>query len=174
MAEKLASPIGSLAEGAQRLEQLIRGVKDRQFSEASNAPQPKSVANAFAVSPEETWSKQFMTAGIGPTVFKPVQMPVVSVAAPAAATVPMPSPKTLEPVLELTNPVAPERKQAAPRAPELVAAFAPEPKPAAEPRPAPKAAAPSESPGALRPAPIGAAIAKPARKKTWFGRLVKS
>jgi hypothetical protein len=165
MAEKLASPIGSLAEGAQRLEQLIRGVKDRQFSEASNAPQPKSVANAFAVSPEETWSKQFMTAGIGPTVFKPVQMPVVSVAAPAATTVPMPSPKTLEPVLELTNPVAPERKQAASRAPE--------PKPVAEPRPAPKAAAPSESPGALRPAPIGAAIAKPARKKTWFGRLVK-
>jgi hypothetical protein len=149
MAEKLASPIGSLADGAERLERLIRGVKDRQFSEASNAPQPKTVANAFAVSPEETWSKQFMTAGIGPNVFKPVQMPVVSVAAPApAATMPMPAPKTLEPAITA---VAPEAK------------------------PAPVLAAKTsiESPGSVKPAPIGAAIAKPARKRTWFGRLVK-
>jgi hypothetical protein len=137
MAEKLASPIGSLADGAERLERLIRGVKDRQFSEASNAPQPKSVASAFAVSPEEVWSKQFMTAGIGPNVFKPVQMPVVSIAAPApAATMPMPAPKSLEPAIMAAKPGA-------------------------------------ESPGALRPTPIGAAIAKPARKRTWFGRLVK-
>ncbi len=153
MAEKLANPIGSLADGAERLERLIRGVKDRQFSEASNAPQPKSVANAFAVSPEETWSKQFMTAGIGPNVFKPVQMPVVSVAAPAppVATMPMPAPQALEPVLELTDPIA--------SAPTFAA------KPVAAPA--------IESPGTLRPAPIGATIAKPARKRTWFGRLVK-
>jgi len=147
MAEKLASPIGSLADGAERLERLIRGVKDRQFSEALNAPQPKTVANAFAVSPEEAWSKQFMTAGIGPNVFKPVQMPVVSVAAPAPAPVaPMPAPKTLEPAIT-----------------------------AAAPKPAPALSAKSaiESPGSFKPAPIGAAIAKPARKRTWFGRLVK-
>jgi hypothetical protein len=147
MAEKLASPIGSLADGAERLERLIRGVKDRQFSEASNAPQPKAVSSAFAVSPEETWSKQFMTAGIGPNNFKPVQMPVVSIAAPAPAAVPMVAPKSLEPAIVAASP--------------------------AEPRPAPKMAKPSESPGAVRPGPIGAAIAKPARKRTWFGRLVK-
>jgi hypothetical protein len=163
MAEKLASPIGSLADGAERLERLIRGVKDRQFSEALNAPQPKTIANAFAVSPQEAWSKQFMTAGIGPNVFKPVQMPVVSIAAPAPATsVPMPAPKALEPAIAA----------AAPRpAPSLAA------KPAAEPgagmRSDIKGIVGVESPGALRPTPIGAAIAKPARKRTWFGRLVK-
>ena len=162
MADKLANPIGSLADGAERLERLIRGVKDRQFSEASNAPQPKAVANAFAVSPEETWSKQFMTAGIGPNVFKPVQMPVVSIAAPAA-TVAMPAPQTLEPVLELTTLAAP--------APSL--AVKPVAEPGVDKRFDSKGTGRIESPGAHRPAPIGAAIAKPARKRTWFGRLVK-
>ena len=50
MAERLANATGSLADGAERLERLIRGVKDRQFSEALNAPQPKSVSSAYAVS----------------------------------------------------------------------------------------------------------------------------
>jgi hypothetical protein len=143
MAERLASATGSLAEGAERLERLIRGVKDRQFSEALNAPQPKSVSNAYAVSPEEEWSKKFMTAGIGPHDFKPVQMPVVSIAAPSASL--KPAPKTVEPA---------------------IAAVAS--KPALKPG---KTAA--ASPGAIRPGPIGAAIAKPARKRTWLGRLVR-
>ncbi|MEI9993645.1 MAG: hypothetical protein WDM91_03535 [Rhizomicrobium sp.] len=148
MAERLANPVGSLADGAERLDRLIRGVKDRQFSEALNAPAPKSVSTAFAVSPEEAWSKKFMTAGIGPNDFKPVQMPVVPVAAPAPLR---PAPKALEPVIEART-------------------AAPVPKPAA------KAAAPAakaESPGALRPGPIGQVLAKPARKSSWFGRLVR-
>jgi len=137
MAERLATAMGSLADGAERLERLIRGVKDRQFSEALNAPQPKSVSNAYAVSPEEEWSKKFMTAGIGPHDFKPVQMPAVSIAAPSAAL--KPAPKALEPALA-----------------------------AAAPKPAARKAA-----SVARPGPIGAAIAKPARKRSWFGRLVR-
>jgi len=143
MAERLANATGSLADGAERLERLIRGVKDRQFSEALNAPQPKSVSNAYAVSPEEEWSKKFMTAGIGPHDFKPVQMPVVSIAAPSASL--KPAPKALEPA---------------------IAAVAPKPAEKAE-----KKAAPS--PGAFRPGPIGATIAKPSTRRSWFGRLVR-
>ena len=59
---------------------MRRGGKEREVSEAHNAPAPKSVSNAFAVSPEEVWSKKFMTAAIGPNDFKPVQMPVVAIA----------------------------------------------------------------------------------------------
>jgi hypothetical protein len=137
MGERLASATGSLADGAERLERLIRGVKDRQFSEALNAPQPKNVSNAYVVSPEEEWSKKFMTAGIGPHDFKPVQMPVVSIAAPSTAL--KPGPKALEPAIVAAKL---ERRAAA-------------------------------SPGAVRPTPIGAAIAKPARRRSWFGRLVR-
>ncbi|MEJ0025563.1 MAG: hypothetical protein WDN01_05995 [Rhizomicrobium sp.] len=150
MAERLTNATGSLADGAERLERLIRGVKDRQFSEALNAPQPKSVSNAYAVSPEEEWSRKFMTAGIGPHDFKPVQMPVISIAAPSAAL--KPAPKVLEPAIAAVA--------ASPAAPKSV----------------PKAAAPAaaaQSPGSVRPGPIGAAIAKPARKRTWFGRMVR-
>ena len=153
MAERLANATGSLADGAERLERLIRGVKDRQFSEALNAPQPKSVSSAYAVSPEEEWSKKFMTAGIGPHDFKPVQMPVVSIAAPSTSL--KPAPKALEPAITAAAPKPVER-------PEIKAAPA---------EMAAKSAAPS--PGAVRPGPIGAVLAKPARKRTWFGRLVR-
>ena len=129
MAAQFAPSVGSLGEGAERLDRLIRGVKDRQFSEAANAPAPKSVSNAFAVSPEEEWSKKFMTAGIGPMEFKPVQMPMVSLAAPMPIAAPKPVPKALEPAIE--------------------------------------------SPGAVRPGHIGAALAKPGRRRSWFGRLVR-
>ncbi|HEX4302263.1 MAG TPA: hypothetical protein VHZ78_05690 [Rhizomicrobium sp.] len=135
----------SLAEGAERLESLIRGVKDRQFSDARTAPEPKSVSTAFAVSPEEAWSKKFMTAGIGPNDFKPVQMPAISIAAPAAQAL-RPAPKDLEPALSVSKPV-----------------------------PAKAAAAPPQArPGDVRPGHIGQALAKPApRRRSWFGRLVK-
>jgi hypothetical protein len=101
----------TLAEGADRLERLIRGVKDRQFSEVHTAPEPKSISNVFAVSPEEEWSRQFMTAGIGPTVFKPVQMPsmpIISANQPLA-----PAPKALDPSIGPARPAA----KAMPRAP---------------------------------------------------------
>jgi len=136
MAAQFASAVGSLADGAERLDRLIRGVKDRQLSEVGNAPAPKSVSTAYAVSPEEEWSKKFMTAGIGPMEFKPVQMPVVPLAAHVSAA-------ALKPAVQ---------------------AAAPEP----------KAVQPAiESPGAVRPGHIGAALAKPAPRRSWFGRLVK-
>jgi hypothetical protein len=132
MAEKIGEAVGSLNEGAERLDRLIRGVKDRQFTDAHNAPTPKVVTNAFAVSPEEAWSRKFMTAGIGPNDFKPVQMPSIALAAPAPALRPLPR------------------------------------------VPAPKAVEPAMStPGDLRPGSIGQALAKPARKRSWFGRLVR-
>ncbi|HXC56597.1 MAG TPA: hypothetical protein VNU97_14965 [Rhizomicrobium sp.] len=128
MAERFGEATGSLSDGADRLDRLIRGVKDRQFSEAHNAPAPKTLSNAFAVSPEEAWSKQFMTAGIGPNAFKPVQMPVVSIAAPPPPAA-KPAPRELEPAIA--------------------------------------------SPGKVRPTPIGQVLAKPARRRSWFGRLVR-
>jgi hypothetical protein len=79
---KLSEPVGSLSEGADRFDRLINGVKERQFSEVHNAPMPKAVSTAFAVSPEEAWSRKFMTAGIGPKEFAVPQMPSIPVAAP--------------------------------------------------------------------------------------------
>ena len=133
---------GSFSDGAERLDRLIRGVKDRQFTQAHTAPEPKSVSNAFAVSPEETWSKKYMTAGIGPNEFKPVQMPSIPVAVPTASQPLRPAPMTLEPAMEV---------QSKPRAKSTAARTAPE----------------------IRPGPIGLAIAKPQRKRSWFGRLVR-
>ncbi len=141
MAAQFAPSVGSLAEGAERLDRLIRGVKDRQYSEVANAPAPKSVSTAFAVSPEEEWSKKFMTAGIGPMEFKPVQMPVVALAVPMPQTAIKAAPRIAEPVPKTVEPAI-ETKAAA-------------------------------SPGALRPGHIGEVLAKPARRRSWFGRLVK-
>ena len=137
----------SLAEGAERLDSLIRGVKDRQFSEARTAPEPKTVPSAFAVSPEEAWSKKFMTAGIGPNDFKPVQMPSIAIAAPMAGQAIRPAPKELEPAMVHAAPVA--------KAPALAKPLA------------------VEKLDAVRPGHIGAALAKPAPRRSWFGRLVK-
>ncbi|MBV9542498.1 MAG: hypothetical protein JO167_14645 [Alphaproteobacteria bacterium] len=132
---KFAEPKGSLSDGADRFDRIVRGVKDRQLSEVTNAPAPKTVGNAFAVSPEETWSKQFMTAGIGPQTFSAPQMPAVAIAAPVANNV----------VFRAVDPAA---------------------------APAPKTKAAARAPS-IRPEPIGAAIAKPGRKRSWFGRLVR-
>jgi hypothetical protein len=79
---KLSEPVGSLSDGADRFDRLIKGVKDRQLSEVHNAPTPKAIGNAFVVSPEEVWSKKFMTAGIGPQEFAAPQMPSIAVTAP--------------------------------------------------------------------------------------------
>jgi hypothetical protein len=137
MATQFGSSAGSLAEGADRLDRLIRGVKDRQLSEVANVPVPKGVSTAYAVSPEEEWSRKFMTAGIGPMEFKPIQMPVVPIAAPVSA-----------------------------------ASWKPQPVAAS---PAPKEVQPAiETPAAaVRPGSIGAVLAKPDRRRSWFGRLVR-
>lgn len=157
----------SFGEGAERLDQLIRGVKDRQFSEVLNQPQPKGVRDVYAVSPQEEWSKKFMTAGIGPHDFKPVQMPAVSIAAPSSAL--KPAPKTLEPAIAVAAPAVRSVPKAAPPAKAAAAPTPAAPAPA-KPAPAKKAAA---SPGAIKPQPIGAAIAKPSTRRSWFGRLVR-
>ncbi len=133
MAQNQSTSIGSLSEGAERLERLIRGVKDRQYSEVSNSPAPKSLSTAFAVSPEEEWSRKFMTAGIGPMDFKPIQMPVVPIAAPTPRAAALrPAAKAMEPAIET-----------------------------------------KVAKGSAARGPIGAAIAKPGRKRSWFGRLVR-
>jgi hypothetical protein len=129
MASKLSAPAASLAEGAERLERVIRGVKDRQLSDAHNVP-VFSTNNAFAVSPEEAWSKKFMTAGIGPTDFKAPQMPTIAVSAPVAGA-------TFQP--------------AGMAAPHVVAA------PVVE----------------RRSSTIGDVLAKPGRRRSWLGRLLR-
>ena len=127
---KLSEPVGSLNDGAERFERLIKGVKDRQLSEVHNAPTPKAVGSSFAVSPEETWSRKFMTAGIGPQTFAAPQMPSIALAAPLPG-----------------QPFAP-------------AVGAP-------------AAAPAKTPGDLRPGAIGQALGKPAKRRSWLGRLLR-
>jgi hypothetical protein len=124
MAGKLSAPTASLADGAERLERLIRGVKDRQLSDAHNVPVLKPATNAFLISPEEAWSKKFMTAGIGPTDFKAPQMPSIAVAAPVAGE-----------AFRSDRPVA--------------------------------------APVVERRTMIGEVLAKPVRKRSWLGRLVR-
>jgi hypothetical protein len=126
---KLSEPVGSLADGAERLERIVRGVKDRQLSDAHNAPVLRPATNAFVISPEEAWSKKFMTAGIGPSDFKAPQMPSIAVAAPMAGS-------TFQPATRETAP-------------------------------------PPPPPGDLRPGTIGHVLAKPARRRSWLGRLIR-
>jgi len=123
---QLSQPVGSLADGAERFDRLIKGVKDRQLSEVQNAPAPKTIGTAFVVSPEEAWSRKFMTAGIGPQITSAPQMPAVGLAAPLTSA-PF-HPATAEPV-----------------------ALA----------------------GAVRPAPIGQVLPRPARegRRSWLGRF---
>ena len=128
MAGKLSAPVATLADGAERFERVIRGVKDRQLSDAHNVP-VFSMSDAFAVSPEEAWSKKFMTAGIGPSDCKAPQMPSIGVAAPVAGA-------TFQP--------------AATAAPHVAAPVVVE-----------------------RQNTIGDVLAKPVRKRSWLGRLVR-
>ena len=128
MAGRVSAPVASLAEGAERFERVIRGVKDRQLSDAHNVP-VFSTNNAFAVSPEEAWSKKFMTAGIGPSDYKAPQMPSIGVAAPIAGA-------TFQPAGSAKPYVA---------APVVVE----------------------------RRGTIGDVLAKPARRRSWLGRLVR-
>jgi hypothetical protein len=128
MAGKLSASVASLAEGAERLERVIRGVKDRQLSDAHNVP-VFSTNNAFAVSPEEAWSKKFMTAGIGPSDFKAPQMPSIAVAAPMAGATFGTAGSASPPV---AAPIVVERRNT-----------------------------------------IGDVLAKPVRRLSWLGRLVR-
>ena len=63
MAEKGRGP---LAEGAERFDRLVRIVKDSQLGRT--APRP-SAGETFVLSPEDAWSKKYMTRCIGPVCF---------------------------------------------------------------------------------------------------------
>lgn len=57
---------GPLAEGAERFDRLVRIVKDSQLGHV--AP-PPSAGETFVLSPEDAWSKKYMTRCIGPVCF---------------------------------------------------------------------------------------------------------
>ncbi len=126
----LSTPIGSLADGAERLERVARAVKEQQLTQ--NTPVLTPITNPFAISPDEAWSRRYMTAGIGPAEFQWPELPGMPQLPPQAGQV-----------------------------------FA------ARPAPAPAATAKPQSAGDVRPGPIGAVLAKPAKKRGWFGRLVR-
>jgi len=71
MARKLNDTTNSLSEGADRLERVVLSVKARQLAETHNAPVLKSSSDAFSFSPDEIWSKNYMTVGIGPSLRSP-------------------------------------------------------------------------------------------------------
>jgi hypothetical protein len=91
---KLGESVSSLSEGAQRLERVIHSVKARQLAETHNVPVLKPASDAFSHSPDEIWSKNYMTVGIGPA-------PRGATASPTAFRLPEPprGTTTLQPPL---------------------------------------------------------------------------
>jgi hypothetical protein len=63
MAEK-ARPRSALADAAERLSQLARTAGERQMVERGALRFP--VTDVYSMSPDEEWSKKFMSQGIGP------------------------------------------------------------------------------------------------------------
>ena len=129
MARKLSEPSGSLFDGAQRLERVILTVKARQLAETHNAPVLKPTSDAFSFSPDEIWSKNYMTVGIGPSVRQP---------------------------------------QAGPR--ETGAFTLPEQPRGGKKLQPPLAHAPALN---MQPVTIGQVLAKPARRRSWLGRIFR-
>ena len=133
-----AAPRGSLAEGAERFDRLVRTVKDGQLRRTKTAPGPP-VTEVFELSPEDAWAKKYMTHCIGPVCF------------------------AVETMAE----------------PPVFAKFTAAPEPSAQ-NPGFRPAGPAQSPppsgrdvtdrgGA---GPIGLAIGKPVRARSWLGRLI--
>jgi hypothetical protein len=129
MAGKLSGVTSALSEGVERLERVILTVKARQLTETRNAPVLKSTPDGFGFSPDEIWSKNYMTVGIGPAVRRPPG----SAGASTAYRLP-------------EQPVAAAKVQ-----PPLT----------------------RSPPGANQPGTIGEALAKPAPRRSWLGRLVR-
>ena len=64
------APHGTLAEGAERLERLVLGLKDNQLARTrTKAGLQPPVSQAFVFSPDEAWAKKYMTHCIGPVCF---------------------------------------------------------------------------------------------------------
>ena len=129
VAGKLSELRGALSEGAERLERVILSVKARQLAETRNAPVLKPASDAFGFSPDEIWSKNYMTVGIGPAARRTAPMPDGSVAFR----------------LPEHNPNATKLQPAMVRSPAKT----------------------------KRQATIGDALAKPVRRRSWLGRMVR-
>ncbi|MDE2134115.1 MAG: hypothetical protein KGJ49_05910 [Alphaproteobacteria bacterium] len=67
---------GALLDGAERFDRLARIVKDNQLGRTSTGPRPP-VTEAFELSPEDAWSRKYMTQCIGPVCFDPAVEPPV-------------------------------------------------------------------------------------------------
>ena len=67
MARSLGESRGTFSEAAQRLERVVLSLKAQQLAQTHNVPQLKPAADPFNQSPDEIWSKNYMTVGIGPS-----------------------------------------------------------------------------------------------------------
>jgi hypothetical protein len=131
----MAKPSMTLAEGAERFDRLARILKDNQLDKTRGTPAvTPPVTEAFVLSPDEAWAKQYTTRCIGPVCFTQTATP------PGLAKFPAIPPQA--PVLSTAVEAKPERPRS------------------------------SGNPAARRPAePIGLAIGKPVRPRSWLARL---
>jgi hypothetical protein len=60
-----------LAEGADRLAGIARGIKENQLAR-TRSPLPAPVTDAYVLSPDEAWSRKYMTHCIGPVCYGPL------------------------------------------------------------------------------------------------------
>ena len=126
------NPGGALADGAARLEQVARQVKDGQRAHTKAGLQPLET-EPFVLSPDEDWARKYTTHCVGPVCFgPPADLPAFSEFSAAPA------------------PNVQSHGYAAKTAPS-----------ARE-----KQVVPAQS------GPIGVMIGKPARPRTWLGRLL--
>ena len=132
-----AAPRGSLAEGAERFDRLVRTVKDSQLGRTKTAPGPP-VTEAFELSPEDAWAKKYMTHCIGPVCFAVEVMAEPPVFAKFTAPESSVQSQGLRPAGLAQDP-PPRRREAV---------------------------------GRGSTAPIGLAIGKPVRARSWLGRLI--
>ena len=129
MATRLAGLTGALSEGAERLQRVVLTVKARQLAETRNAPVLKPASDGFGFSPDEIWSKNYMTVGIGPSVSRPSALPFGST-----------SFRVQEQPVAVTK-LQPALMRSAENSPRHVT--------------------------------IGEALAKPVRRRSWLGRLIR-
>lgn len=60
-------PRSTFAEGAERLAKLARTVREQQIADVQGVV-AFPVSNVYSLSPDEVWSKKYMSQGIGPTL----------------------------------------------------------------------------------------------------------
>ena len=110
------APSGPLAAGAERLDRLVRIVKDGQLARTkSGLKQPAT--EAFVLSPEEAWAKKYMTHCIGPVCYGPITAAGLPALAKAAAPLAEP-PRTREFAAPAT--AVKDKKTTFARAPEAI------------------------------------------------------